>query len=275
MRTMGRPLRIDFDGSWHHVMNRGAGRQATFLGDIDRVDFERLLGVGHERFGVEVHAYCLMTNHFHLLLHCPHARLATFMRDLGSVYTRHVNERIGRDGPLFRGRYLSVAVNSNDYLLNAVRYIHRNPLDIAPLVPLDRYRWSSHRIYMGRRRQPDWMRTDVVLSEFNGATSFDRFVNESHDPNLDRINHGELASVIELVADEHDVDGSVAQRGIARTVSLLLLDRLTGIERVSLASELGLPSRGAERTALSRARRRAAADPNLSVITDRIWNLVA
>jgi putative transposase len=256
-------------------MNRGAARQPTFLADIDRVEFERLLGVGHDRFGVAVHAYCLMDNHFHLLLHCPNGDLANFMRDLSSVYTRHVNERIGRDGPPFRGRYRSVVVDTNDYLINAVRYIHRNPLDIVPAVQLDRYRWSSHRVYLGRRRQPSWMRTDAVLSEFNDAMSFDRFVNEVPHRTFDRINRDQLASIIELVADEHDIDGSGIQRAAARTVSVLLLDRLEGAERVEVAAQIGIATPGAQRTALSRARRRAANDPRLGLVADRICTLVA
>ena len=176
-RVMGRPHRIDQLDGWHHVMNRGAARQAIFQTDRDRVEFERLLGVGHQRFGVEVHAYCLMSNHFHLLMHCPGGGLSDYMHQLGSVFTRHHNERVGRDGSLFRGRFHAIPVHTDDYRLHVARYIHRNPLDIDPSPPLDRYHWSSHRVYLGNRRRPEWMRTDVILGWFDGdPVAFDRFV---------------------------------------------------------------------------------------------------
>lgn len=128
---MGRALRPDRPGGWYHVVNRGVDHQPIFFDDSDRVDFGRLLGVGHDRFGVEVHAYCLMTNHFHLLVHCPNGGLSDFMHDVTATFTRHVNDRLGRDGPLVRGRFRSFIVDSDAYVLCATRYIHRNPLDIA------------------------------------------------------------------------------------------------------------------------------------------------
>lgn len=122
---MGRTLRPDRPGGWHHVVNRGVDHQPIFFDDSDRVDFGRLLGVGHDRFGVEVHAYCLMTNHFHLLVHCPCGGLSGFMHDVTATFTRHVNDRLGRDGSLVRGRFRSFTVDSDAYVLCVTRYIHR------------------------------------------------------------------------------------------------------------------------------------------------------
>ena len=128
-------------------MNRGAARQAVFHSATDGRTFEGLLGRAARRFGVEVHAYCLMTNHFHLLLHCPDGGVSDFMQFLGASYTRHLNDRLGRDGPIFRGRFRSLLIDSDRYLAAVGRYIHRNPLDIGPDTDLAQYRWSSFRHY--------------------------------------------------------------------------------------------------------------------------------
>ena len=142
-------------------MNRGAARQATFFGDEDRVEFGRLLGVGHERFDVSVHAYCLLDNHYHLVVNCPSGRLSEFMQYLGSVLTRHVNDRVDRDGPLYRGRFRSIPVTTDRQLLASVRYVHRNAVDVHGVDRVDAYRWSSHRTYLGCRPTPRMARYRV------------------------------------------------------------------------------------------------------------------
>jgi len=278
---MGRPHRIDTERTWYHVMNRGAARQPTFHSDRDRVEFERLLGVGLHRFGIEVHAYCLMTNHFHLLVHCPQGGLSAHMHQLRSVFTRHLNERAGRDGPLFRGRFHAIPVKTADYRLQAARYIHRNPLDIDPAQPLDRYRWSSHRVYLGRRRTPGWMRTDVILESFGGdAAAFDQFVSGCDDRSeLGRegraLHPNELGPIVDLVIDEFSDPNVLARQGLARTVSLLLVDQIHGIDDPRLASDLGYDSDRAFKEAVWRARRRAAVHPAVSALANRAARLVA
>ena len=174
---MARPLRIDNEDGWHHVMNRGAGHARIFLDDTDRVEFGARLADVHDRFGVQTHAYCLLDTHYHALVYCPQGGLSDAMQRLGSIYTRHVNDRLGRDGALFRGRFHSKPVDDDRYLLAAVRYIHRNALDVAGVGEVDRYRWSSHRAYLGLRRPALWLRTDVVLAHFGGdRDAFHEFV---------------------------------------------------------------------------------------------------
>jgi len=102
---MVRPLRIEFEGAWYHVMNRGAARRDVFVSDSQRERFLELLADLVERFGIETHAYCLMGNHYHLLLHTPFGNLGRGMRHLNGVYTQFFNRDQGRDGALFRGRY--------------------------------------------------------------------------------------------------------------------------------------------------------------------------
>jgi putative transposase len=124
---MARPLRIEFEGAWYHVMNRGAGRRLIYRSSRHRDTFLRLLAEVTELFAVEIHAYCMMGNHYHLLTRTPRANLGRAMRHLNGVYTQRFNLTCGTDGPLFRGRYRSVLVAADTHLLQVSRYIHRNP----------------------------------------------------------------------------------------------------------------------------------------------------
>lgn len=254
-------------------MNRGVNRQQIFFGEADRLEFERLLASGHDRFGVEVHAYCLMTNHFHLLVHCPAANLSAFMHHVGSQYVGHLNERVGRDGPLFRGRYHAIPVDTDAYLMSAVRYIHRNPIDLGSPAQIDRYRWSSHRVYLRRRAEPPWMRTDTVLELFgDDRDRFDRFVR------IDRVQgagagYGAVSALADLVIDERRLAG--ARQRLGRTVAVLLLDRVDAAQTGSLAAALGLTNDATRRTALQRARRRLALRPELAELVDGVRDLAA
>jgi len=157
-------------------MNRGAGRATIFHTGSDGRRFLDLIGDGVELSGVEVHAYCLMSNHFHLLVHCPQGGLPSFMHRVGSMYTRYVNPRLKRDGPLFRSRYHSILVDSPEYLVTVARYIHRNPLDIRPTPALDRYRWSSYASFVGCRAEPDWLETSHIVGLHDGRERLRAFV---------------------------------------------------------------------------------------------------
>ena len=125
---MPRTPRVDFPGAWHHVMNRGADHRDVFQHDADCEVFLDALAIAVDRAGLEVHAYCLMTNHFHLLIRSQEGRLASGMQFLLGRFTRLVNLRVRRDGPLFRGRYASVPVGADHQILQVCRYIHFNPV---------------------------------------------------------------------------------------------------------------------------------------------------
>ncbi len=143
-------------------MNRGADRQDIFTDDRDREHFEFLLGDIDDAFAVEVHAYCLMTNHVHLLLHCREGRVSEAVQHVTGNHARAYNDRHGRSGPLFGDRYKSVPVGSDEQLIATARYVHRNPLDIVPVRALSAYRWSSLGPYLGGRPGPEWLHTDRV-----------------------------------------------------------------------------------------------------------------
>lgn len=160
---MARPLRIEFPGAWYHAMNRGAGRREVFNSNGQRGFFLELLADLRQMFGVETHAYCLMDNHYHLLLHTPRGNLQRAMRHLNGVYTQRLNFTSGTDGPLFRGRYKAILVDADAYLLNVSRYVHLNPVTAGIVNDPASYRWSSFRAYIGEETQPDWLSIDTTL----------------------------------------------------------------------------------------------------------------
>ena len=140
---MARPLRIDSPGYWHHVMGRGIARQKVFLCDEDRLDFLDLLKECSIRWGVIIHAYVLMGNHYHVLVEDPEGCLSRAMRHLISVYTQRFNRRHRRDGALFRGRFRSKVIQAEEYAASVMQYIHQNPVKASMVAKAKNYRWSS------------------------------------------------------------------------------------------------------------------------------------
>ena len=133
---MSRPLRIEYRGAHYHVMNRGTARQKIFLNDHDRQGFLDLLGETSQMWGLQVYAYCLMDNHYHLLVESADAGLSRVMRHLDGIYTQRFNRAHRRDGPLFRGRYRAIVIEPEEYFMAVARYIHRNPVDAQVRIPL-------------------------------------------------------------------------------------------------------------------------------------------
>jgi REP element-mobilizing transposase RayT len=143
MKSMPRPQRSDYPGAWHHVMNRGVARTKVFLDDADRQAFLDELREAMCQKSMEVHAYCLMGNHYHILLMSRDGKLSGAMQRFSSRYTHRFNRRHTRDGPLFRGRYTSVEIKTDAHLLQALRYIHLNPVNIKRTHSPEDWHWSS------------------------------------------------------------------------------------------------------------------------------------
>ena len=160
---MARAPRNNEPGTWHHITNQGVDKRDVFLGDTDRLTIERLFGQLCEEHHVGIHAYCLMGNHYHLLGRADgDGGISPGMQQLSSSYTRIVNERVGRVGPIFCGRFNSVTIESDEQLLATVAYIHRNPVDLVPIAAVPAYRWSSYGVYLGRRPAPHWLTTSFI-----------------------------------------------------------------------------------------------------------------
>lgn len=168
---MARPRRQDAEGAWHHVMHRGARREAIFRSDEHCLLFLRSLDEAVERFGLEVHAYALMPNHYHLLARTPRANLSRAMRHVNSTYTQRLNLRHGWDGALFRGRFRSQLVEEERYLDHLFAYVHLNPFRARLARRLDEPCWTSLRAYLGVERAPGWLETRFFTERFGGAAA--------------------------------------------------------------------------------------------------------
>lgn len=158
-------------------MNRGRNRKRIFVDDEDAVEFLDVVGETVERYGVEVHAYSLMPNHYHLLVRSPLGNLSPAMKHLGAVYTQRFNNRHQKDSSLFRGRFKSQLVKYEAYLLYLLAYIHLNPLRAGLITRLDGLEgWTSHRRYVGKESAPEWLSTNVLGSQFDGTKELKEYI---------------------------------------------------------------------------------------------------
>lgn len=191
---MARPLRADLPDTYYHVLSRGNERRALFRDDADRRHFVDLLGRMAERFGLEVWAYVLMGNHYHLVVRTRAANLSRAMHWLGVAYSVWHNRRHGRAGHLFQGRFKSFIVAEEPYLEQLLLYTHRNPLRAGMVQRLADYPWSSYRGLAYGRGCPGWFDRARVLALFGGsAPRFRRAVqaySEEASKLLEDLRHG-------------------------------------------------------------------------------------
>jgi REP element-mobilizing transposase RayT len=255
---MGRRERLDVAGAWHHVMNRGAGGQAVFRTQHDGRLFESLLGEASGRSTVEVHAYCLMPNHFHVLLHCPDGGLSSFMQSLVGRFTRAINQRSGSDGAIFRGRFHSVTTDDLVSTHRMADYIHRNPLDLPGADRAETYRWSSLRGYLDPALCPPWLHTDVLTG-----------VETSIAPRAWTTD--QLVDVLDLLIAAHlDVTANQV-RSIRRALCVDLAS--SGPVRDAAAAALSFSTPAAARQAMRRAQQLLASSPDMRRIAGIVRRL--
>ena len=162
---MPRPLRIEYENAYYHVMNRGRGRQCIFHGDDYYNAFLKTLEEAHQRFRLQILCYCLMSNHYHLLVKTPEANLGRALRHINGLYTQRYNRLRKTDGPLFRGRYKAILVEEDSYQLQLSRYIHRNPIEAGVVDRLDDYPWSSYPYYVGTLSAPAWLYREEIYQQ--------------------------------------------------------------------------------------------------------------
>jgi len=164
---MARPPRIEYEGALYHVLSRGNERRDIFQDEKDLRMFLKALGEMAQRFDLEIHAYVLMPNHYHLLVKTNRANLSKSLHWFGTTYTTRFNVRHSRSGHLFQGRFKSFLVENDAYLLQLSCYIHRNPLRAGIVKRLMDYRWSSYPAYAYGKGKERWMKTDLLLSQFS------------------------------------------------------------------------------------------------------------
>ena len=180
---MARPLRIEFGGALYHITSRGDRREAIYEDDEDRESFLGTLAEVVERFNWLCHAYCLMSNHYHLVVETADGNLSKGMRQLNGVFTQATNRRHARSGHLFQGRFKGILVDKDDYLLELTRYVVLNPVRARMVEQPGDWPWSSYRAMVGDAVVPKWLATDGLLAQFGSRRSearqrYRRFVGE-------------------------------------------------------------------------------------------------
>ena len=174
---MARPLRLEFAGALYHITSRGNRREDIYLSDDDRTAYLLTLAKVCDRFNWIVHAYCLMGNHYHLLIETPDGNLSKGMRQLNGVYTQYFNRTHRRVGHLYQGRYKAIIVQKETYLLEVARYIVLNPVRAYMVDTAYDWPWSSYLATAGFISSPDWLNAEWIVAHFSTCkkTAIDRY----------------------------------------------------------------------------------------------------
>jgi len=197
---MGRPLRIEYPGAHYHVTSRGNERKDVFKSQKDREQFLSYLESAVNRYDAVIHAYCLMSSHYHLLLETPSGNLSKIMQHINGAYTSYFNVKRKRSGHLFQGRYKAIVIEADEYAQELSRYIHLNPVRANMVARPEEYRWSSYLDYIGSRKRPEWLEISFILDYFGkGEERFGKyrgFVEDLLGSEYDSPFNGVVASTI-------------------------------------------------------------------------------
>ena len=203
---MARPLRLEVANGIYHVVSRGNERGAIFRDDADRCRFLELLGQVGNRYHWRILAYCLMRNHYHLLVQTPEPNLARCMRQLNGVYAQWFNRRHARVGHLLQGRYGARLVQADEHLLSVVRYIVRNPVAACLCENPSAWRFSSHRATLGEE-PPGYLDTRRLLSYYGPTCELAR---ESYREHTERAGADREPADAVIAGNEAFVAGALA-----------------------------------------------------------------
>jgi putative transposase len=203
---MARKERIHIPGAIYHVMLRGNDRRDIFGDDKDRFRFYGILNLVSQRYPFKIHAFCLMTNHIHMEIQVADIPLAKTIQSIAQRYTQWFNWRYHKVGHLFQGRYKAVMIDADEYLLELAAYLHLNPVRAHLVERPEKYRWSSHRAFLGKENLP-WLETDFILSQFSSTLKqarslFSDFVNRRIEQGRMKEFHGEKNPDSRIFGDE-------------------------------------------------------------------------
>lgn len=241
---MARQLRIEYPGALYHVTSRGNEKKDIFRSIKDRDKFLSYLSSAWERHGAVFHAYCLMSNHFHLMVETPLGNLSWIMKHINGSYTTYFNVKHKRAGHLLQGRYKAVLVQADAYAAELSRYIHLNPVRAKMVSTPEEYRWSSCSRYL-EGTEPSWLSTGLVLGYFGTEDEdrrrnyrdylYDAIGKESRDPLSDSVASTILGSD-DFVRDirEKYLDGKENDRELP---ALRDLSRGPGVAEIKALSE--------------------------------------
>jgi len=210
---MARPLRIEYPGCYYHVTSRGNEQKDIFKSRRDREKFLNYLQSSVERYSARIHAYCLMTNHYHLLIETPNGNLSQIMRHINGAYTTYFNVKRKRSGHLFQGRYKAIIVEADEYALELSRYMHLNPVRAGMVAKPQDYEWSSYRCYTGLAAPPDWLSQNLILDHFSAPDQQGKYrsfvetlIGESYDTPLKAVVASTLLGspgFVEAISEKH------------------------------------------------------------------------
>jgi len=165
---MARPLRIKYEGAVYHITARGNERKKIFFAKSDYAKFKEYLKEARDRYGYFLHCYVLMSNHYHLILETPNADISKIMHYINGSYTGYINRRKRRSGHLFQGRYKSILVDVDSYLLELSRYIHLNPVRAKIVKRPEDYPYSSYKSFISKKKE-DIVHRDLILEMISGS----------------------------------------------------------------------------------------------------------
>ena len=168
---MARPLRISYPGAFYHITSRGNEQKNIYKSNRDREKFLDYLESATRRYDAVIHAYCLMDNHYHLLLETPSGNLSRIMAHINSACTSYFNSKLKRFGHLFQGRYKAILIEADEYAKELSRYIHLNPVRANLAETPEQYEWSSYCYYTGKKKAPEWLNMDFILGYFGREVS--------------------------------------------------------------------------------------------------------
>lgn len=198
---MSRPLRIEYPCAFYHITSRGNERKDIFKNEQDFVKFLTYIESAVQRYKAAIHVYCLMSNHYHLLLETPLSNLSQIMRHINGAYTTYFNRKRQRAGHLFQGRYKAILIDADEYAEELSRYIHLNPVRAGIAGRPEEYHWSSYQYYIGKKQIPKWLTVDYILSYFGreaiaAQKKYSEFVNALVDKEYDSPLKETVASTI-------------------------------------------------------------------------------
>ena len=244
---MARALRIQFPGAFYHVTSRGNERQPVFKSPRDRKKFLSYLESATERYGAVVHVYCLLDNHYHLLLETPLGNLSKIMQHINGAYTTYFNIKRERSGHLFQGRYKAILVEADAYAKELSRCIHLNPVRASMVKTPEEYKWSSCRYYTVERKAPSWLQRGFILSYFHTKPAaamkiyrnfVQRLLEKEYKSPLAKLSHSVILGSTEFVDEITDriLRGKPANRELPALRETISRPGLDYIEQVADAT---------------------------------------
>jgi putative transposase len=249
---MARPLRIEYPGAFYHITSRGNERKAVFKSERDREKFLSYLGSATERYAAIVHVYCLMDNHYHLLLETPAGNLSQIMHHINGAYTTYYNTKRERSGHLFQGRFKAILIEADEYAKELSRYMHLNPIRAGMCAHPEEYPWSSCRYYTVETKAPDWLQRGFILGYFGKdfSVSMKRYrdfvqavMGESYGNPLAGLKHSVILGSSPFVAEIRDryLKHTAQARDLPALRTLLKKPSLDQIEQAVDAVLLSAP----------------------------------